>query len=62
MLCLFLMTKYQATNITEAYMTKSHIQATKVLRDQDQTLQLFKNDALSYACGKGYQVIDIKCF
>ena len=34
---LYLMSCYQATNIAEAYMTQRHLQASKILKNQDHT-------------------------
>jgi hypothetical protein len=62
MFTLYLITKYQATNIAEAYLTFSHIQASKLFQNQDQMVSAFIGDAFSYACGKGYQVSNIEMF
>lgn len=59
---LYLMTYYQATNITEAYMTQKHMEAIKIHHNQDQTFDLFFKDALNFACGKGYQIKDFNIF
>lgn len=56
----YLTTKYQATNIAEAHMTYSQIQSAKLFNNYEPQLQVFFNDALSYACSKGYQVQDIE--
>lgn len=59
---LYLMTYYQATNIAEAYMTQRHLQASKILQNQEKTFELFFNDALSFACGRGYRIINLDLF
>ena len=45
---MYLMTCYQATNIAEAYMTQKHIEATKILKNQEKTFEIFFNDALNF--------------
>mmetsp|Transcript_29386 Transcript_29386/g.44399 ORF Transcript_29386/g.44399 Transcript_29386/m.44399 type:complete len:185 (+) Transcript_29386:967-1521(+) len=57
---LFLMTTYQATNIAEAYMTFQHLKTDSVVSQR--MMPVFVNDALSFACGKGYQIKDMALF
>ena len=59
---LYLITCYQATNIAEAYMTQQHLQATKILKNQEKTFEIFFNEAFSFTGGKGYQILDISLF
>ena len=56
------MTCYQATNVAEALMTQRYLESQKVFESQDRTLQVFYTDAISYTCGKGYQIIDLDLF
>jgi hypothetical protein len=43
-------------------MTQQHLQASKILKNQDHRFGIFFNDAMSYTCGKGYQIIDMNLF
>ena len=43
-------------------MTQRYLEASKVFESQDRTLQVFINDAISYTCGKGYQILDLNMF
>jgi hypothetical protein len=56
------MTFYQATNITEAFVTQRFLEASKILNAQNQTFEVFYNEALGYTCGKGYKIVDLILF
>lgn len=43
-------------------MTQQHLQATKILKNQEKTFEIFFNEALSFTGGKGYQILDINLF
>lgn len=59
---MYLMTSYQATNIAEAYMTQKHIEATKILKNQEKTFEIFHNDALNFVTQKGYKILEKHLF
>lgn len=43
-------------------MTQRHLQANKILQNQEKTFELFLNDAIGFASGRGYRIIDIDMF
>jgi hypothetical protein len=59
---LYLVTCYQATNIAEAYMTQKHLEASKILKNQEKTFEIFFIDAQGFTSGKGYQIINMNLF
>jgi hypothetical protein len=59
---LYLVTCYQATNYAEAYMTQKHLEATKILKNQERTFEMFFHDAENFTTGKGYQVVNMNLF
>lgn len=61
---LYLMKCYQATNIAEAYLTQQHLQASKILQQQncDGAFDHFFNESVMFVSGKGYLIIDVNLF
>jgi len=55
---------YQATNIAEAYLTQQHLQASKILQQQncDGAFDHFFNESVMFVSGKGYLIIDVNLF
>ena len=43
-------------------MTQKHLEATKILKNQEKTFDLFFNDAQGFTTGKGYSIVNMNLF
>ena len=43
-------------------MTQKHLEATKILKNQEKTFDLFFNDAQGFTTGKGYSIVNVNLF